>query len=190
MNVLSKTVSKTREMAIFNKIILSFVFVGIYALFSKVRFYFPWTEVPFTMQTTAILSAPFFLGWFSIFSILVYFILGISGVAVFSGNSAGFSYIFGPTAGYLIGFIFATIILNRFLYKKENWEFKNIFFILLFVDLVFILLPGSIWYGIWQGKFNFFLILRNAVLPFIPGDLIKIVIPVSVFSHFARDEKN
>lgn len=190
MNIISGIISRTRSSSLIEKILLSFLFTGIYILSGKIRFYLPWTEVPITLQTTSVLFVPFFLGFFSLFSLFFYFFLGIIGFRVFSGDSSGFNYFIGPTGGYLIGFLFSTIILNKFLSKEENWNFKNMFFILLFIDIFFILLPGGIWYGFWRGDLNILLCLRNAVIPFIPGDFIKIIIPLSIFSHFARDVKD
>jgi len=169
------------------KLILSvIVFPFIYTLFSKIRFYLPWTEVPITLQTTGILFSPFIIGEYSILSVFVYLLIGSIGLPVFSGDSAGLNYFLLPTGGYLFGFLVASFFLSKFLKNQKNWNLKRIFFILVFVDIFFIFIPGSVWYGFVKKNFNILFLIKNCILPFIPGDFFKIYIPISLFSHFMK----
>ena len=69
------------------------------------------TLVPFTLQTFAIYLTVLLLGWKrGLGAILVYILLGIVGVPVFSGFKAGLGVVAGPTGGYIIGFIFLEVI--------------------------------------------------------------------------------
>lgn len=45
-------------------------------------------------------------------SVIVYVLLGLAGVPVFAGFSGGIGVLFGPTGGYIIGFIFTALIVG------------------------------------------------------------------------------
>ena len=69
------------------------------------------TAVPFTMQTFAVFLAVQVLGGKKGTIVIgVYMLLGIMGVPVFSGGTAGIGSVMGPTGGYMIGWIFLSII--------------------------------------------------------------------------------
>ena len=71
------------------------------------------TLVPFTLQTFAIYLTVLLLGWKrGLGAILVYILLGIVGVPVFSGFKAGLGVVAGPTGGYIIGFIFLALVMG------------------------------------------------------------------------------
>ncbi len=68
----------------------------------------PLWPVPVTMQTLAVLLVGVSLGAVrGALSMVLYAVLGVVGLPVFSDASSGFSVIAGPTGGYIVGFIFA-----------------------------------------------------------------------------------
>ena len=63
----------------------------------------PLGPVPVSLATFAILLTAYILGWKrGTTSILIYILLGLTGLPVFSAYGAGFSKIVGPTGGYII----------------------------------------------------------------------------------------
>lgn len=68
-------------------------------------------SVPFSLQPFGVFFAALLLGplWGG-FSMLLYVVVGIAGVPVFSNFGAGLGYVMGPTGGFLIGFILAAVI--------------------------------------------------------------------------------
>lgn len=63
--------------------------------------------VPITLQTFVVAFAGFFLGKKDgVISVLIYIMLGIIGMPIFSGMKNGLSAVLGPTGGFIIGFIF------------------------------------------------------------------------------------
>ena len=65
------------------------------------------TTIPFTMQTFAVFLAMLVLGGKKgTIVIFIYLLLGFVGVPVFSGGTAGPAILFGPTGGYMTGWIF------------------------------------------------------------------------------------
>src|SRR5699024_5062047 len=69
--------------------------------------------VPFSLQTLMIgLTASLLGRRVGTWSIIIYLLLGLIGLPVFAGGASGFGVLFGPTGGYLIGFIFASLLIG------------------------------------------------------------------------------
>ncbi len=68
--------------------------------------------IPLTLQTFAVFIIPLIVGFKkSIFIFLTYIIMGIAGIPVFS-NGGGWSYIFEPSFGFIVGFFFASLVIS------------------------------------------------------------------------------
>ncbi|HUS21356.1 MAG TPA: biotin transporter BioY [Aeromicrobium sp.] len=88
-------------------------FALITAVTAQIRLPLPWTPVPVTAQTFAVLLSGATLGWRAgAGSQLLYLSLGAVGLPFFSGGKSGFAVIAGPTGGYLIGFVIAAALVG------------------------------------------------------------------------------
>ena len=104
----------------------------------------PIGPVPISLTNLAIYFTVILLGWKKgTVSYVIYLLIGLVGVPVFSSFSAGPAKLFGPTGGYLIGFIFLAMISGWFI---EKFPGKRVMY---FVGMVVTLtLPVSFkWYG-------------------------------------------
>ena len=113
--------------------------------------------------------------------------LGASGVSIFSGTSSGGAYLLGPTGGYIAGFILAAIMIGKVIrYAGRNAFY--VFGIFCFADLV-ILACGTLWL---KAVLNAPLAqaARLGFIPFIPGDLLKIVVAVIAYLGLDRRVKD
>ena len=108
-------------------------------------------------------------------SYLVYLLLGFAGLPVFSGFTGGASKLFGPTGGYLIGFIFMILIAGLLIPKLNGNRVAEAFVFILGTAVLYLF--GTIWLA-YSAGLDFKAALFAGVIPFIPGDLIKIVIAV------------
>jgi biotin transport system substrate-specific component len=80
-------------------------------LSAQVSVLLPFTPVPFTMQTFAVLLVGAGLGWQrALPSMLLYLAAGSVGVPWFAGGSSGFG---GASFGYIVGFILAAAVVGR-----------------------------------------------------------------------------
>ena len=144
----------------------------------------PMPDVPFTMQVFGIFMALLLLGgrrgtW----SILLYLLLGAVGLPVFSGFSSGVGKLFGPTGGYLIGFIFMALICG---FAIDRFEAKLIpSMIGMILGTIVCYLFGTGWLA-YQAGMTFYQALAAGVLPFIVGDLVKMVICAVVGPQIRR----
>ncbi len=129
--------------------------------------------IPFTLQTLGIFIACFYLDFVASFcSVAVYILLGVVGLPVFAGFQGGLSAIFGPTGGFILGFLFIPLI-NGILSKLFGTKFRVLYMIL---GLVLCYLLGSVWYLIYLEKSSYFAVLLTAVLPFVIPDIIKLIL--------------
>ena len=144
-----------------------------------VRIPLPFTPVPLTLQTFfVLLSAALLGGSLGGLTQAGYIFLGVSGFPVFAGAGSGFSYLIGPTGGYLLGFILAALWLGRFIKYAQN-SLLLTFTILCTADLI-ILSCGSIWLKL-IFNYSFSKILFLGLIPFIPGDLLKALLASVIY---------
>ena len=113
----------------------------------------------------------------------MYLLLGLVGLPVFSGFSSGVGKLFGPTGGYLIGFIFMALICG---FAIDRFEAKPIpSMIGMILGTIVCYLFGTGWLA-YQAGMTFYQALAAGVLPFIVGDLIKMVICAVVGPQIRR----
>jgi biotin transport system substrate-specific component len=88
---------------------------------AQVAFTVPWTPVPYTLQTGAVLLSGTVLGARrGLLAMLVYLAAGGLGLGVFAEGEAGIAQIFGRTGGYLIGFVVAGVLVGRL--AELRWD--------------------------------------------------------------------
>lgn len=134
----------------------------------------PFSPVPISFTNLAIYITVFVLGMKSgTLSYVIYLLLGTVGLPVFSSFTGGFGKLVGPTGGYLIGFIFLAIIAGYFI---EHFPGKRTFAIIgILIGTVVSYILGTLWLS-YQMNLSFTAGLTAGVIPYIPGDLIKIAI--------------
>ncbi len=134
----------------------------------------PVSPVPISFTNLVIYLSVYVLGMkHGTVSCVVYLLLGLVGLPVFSGFSGGVGKIAGPTGGYLIGFLFLALIAGFFI---EYFQGKLIFAVIgLIMGTAVCYLFGTIWLSAQMGL-DFIAGLGVGVIPYLPGDAIKIVI--------------
>lgn len=145
----------------------------------------PISTVPFTLQSLFLmviaLSMPISI---SFPTVGLYLLLGVIGLPVFSNGTSGLTVLFGPTGGYLFGFLFSTIVIG---FIKEKLEY---FFGYLFAALVggigVVYLFGVLGLMYVLGA-SFDKALAIGVIPFLPLDLVKVLVS-STFVYKYRNQ--
>ena len=171
------------ELSIPKKLGLAFAMALLTGLLAQLRFPLPWSPVPVTGQTLAVLLAGVLLGrWWGGASLAIYAILGAAGVPWFSGWASGF----GATYGYIIGFILAALFLGHFTDRYiRSRSFLSMLALMLFSNFILIYLPGLVWLSLWLNVLNgqavsVITLLGMGALPFIAGDITKAVIAAAI----------
>ena len=156
-------------------------------LLAQIRILLPWSPVPVTGQTFAVLLAGVLLGrWWGGISLAIYAGLGAAGIPWFSGWSGGVGYLAGPTGGYIIGFILAALFLGYFTDTfVRSRSFFSMLGLMLLANFVLIYGPGLLQLGLWlnfvKGEpVTFATLLGMGAVPFIAGDVTKAVIAAAI----------
>lgn len=148
----------------------------------------PFTPVPITLQTLAVIISGMVLGsrWGAL-SQLEYVALGLSGVPVFAGGKAGLGHLLGPTGGYLIGFIGAAFAAGLIV---ELWRGKGRaikFFLAGIAGIIVVYLMGALWLSVWlsllqqtAGTKAILTAWDLGIKPFILPDLLKVIIATGI----------
>ena len=175
------------ELSVAKKLALAIGFAGLTGLFAQMRIMLPWSPVPVTGQTFAVLLAGVLLGkqWGGI-SLAIYAGLGAAGLPWFSSWSGGMGHLAGPTGGYIIGFILAALFLGYFTdtYIRSR-SFLSMLALMLFANFVLIYVPGLFQLGLWLRLVNgepvaFTTLLGMGAIPFIAGDITKAVMAAAM----------
>lgn len=151
---------------------LTAIFTALIAVLTFITIPNPVTGVPITLQTFAVCLTGFFLGAkFGTISVVAYILIGLAGVPVFAGFKAGISVIAGPTGGFLIGFIFMSLICGCA--KKLNNQFIQMF--LGVCGLLICHLLGVVQYSLYS-KSSLIASFLAVSLPFLLKDIISVVV--------------
>ena len=152
---------------------------------------FPISPVPMSLATLMLYLSVYILGKkHATISCGIYLLIGLVGLPVFSGFTGGAGKLFGPTGGYLIGYLALTWIGG---WCVEKWSSvsgnaggsgtSRLNFLLQMLGLVLgtavCYLFGTLWLA-YQAGMDFLAALSVGVLPFIIGDVVKIVVSVAV----------
>lgn len=131
--------------------------------------------VPITMQIFGIFLAGSLLGARKgALAVLVYLLLGVVGVPVFANGKAGIGVLFGPTGGYLLGFLVGAYLLGWLVEKRTRPSYGWLVLGML-VALIVAYALGTAQF-ILVTRLSLPAALGVTVLPFLPLDLLKLFV--------------
>ena len=134
----------------------------------------PVYPVPFTLQTLFTYLSAMLLGRkIGTLSQVIYILLGVIGLPIFSAGKAGLGILLGPTGGYLWGFIISAYTMGILVEKKNINKIKG-FIVVGIIGLFIINFCGALQLYI-VTQLSLKAVLLTGVIPFIIGDFIKIV---------------
>ena len=107
------------------KYIYAGLFAAVLAVLSQLAIPMP-GAVPLTLQTFGVALCAYVLGWkLGTLSYLVYFLLGLAGVPVFSNFTGGIGKLFGPTGGFLLGFFLLSVGCGLFTHYRRTFRMRK-----------------------------------------------------------------
>lgn len=106
-------------------------------------------------------------------SVSVYLLLGLAGLPVFTNFTGGPGKLFGPTGGYLIGYVFMALVCGFFVDKSSGRLLPTL--IGMGLGSLVSYLFGSAWLGC-QQSIGFAEAFFLGVVPYVPFDLAKLII--------------
>lgn len=137
-------------------------------------FSIPAGQVSFTLCTLLLYLSPYILGWKrAAAATLIYILLGMIGMPVFSGFKAGLGVLAGPTGGYILGYIPMVVVGGLFLRLFPRSRALQLLGMILATALLYTL--GTALFCV-QMEATLETALINCVFPFIPFDLGKMIV--------------
>jgi biotin transport system substrate-specific component len=138
---------------------------GSWALAASAHVIVPMWPVPATMQTLVVLLLGALGGpWFGAASVALYLVQGVMGLPVFAGGGSGVAHLFGPTGGFLFGFLAAAWLAG---FAGRGWLRAGA--VLLAAHLV-LFVPGVLWLSQFVGLERAW---EAGFVVFLPGTLLK-----------------
>lgn len=162
---------------------LSLMMSSLTGIMAQITFYLPWTPVPITGQTFAVLLAGIVLGgrWGAV-SQALYIAIGLAGVPWFAGGRGGAVIAMGPTFGYIAGFVAAAYLIGLIVDRyRSARRLLPLTAIMTAANFVVILGLGTIYLHVWlmitgAPARSFPHLLSMSAIPFIPGGIIKTIL--------------
>jgi biotin transport system substrate-specific component len=142
------------------------------ALTAQIAVRLPFSPVPITAQTLAVLLVGALLGsrrgaW----SMLAYLGQGLIGLPVFATGASGPAYVLGPTGGYLLGFVAAAYLTGWL--AERGWDRRiGTALLAMLIGNAAIYALGLPWLSIYAGTHT----LALGLLPYLAGDALKLAL--------------
>ncbi len=151
------------------------LFAALTAAVAQVKIPLGFTPVPITLQTLVVLLSGAMLGsYYGALAMVLYVLVGILGLPVFAGGSAGLPALYGTTGGYLISYFIAAYAIGKYIEYKKKPKYSDYTIAMIFGTVIIYVL------GATQGKIVTGLpwtaIITGWVVPFILGDTIKLLL--------------
>lgn len=146
------------------------IMAAVLAVVSPMAIFFG--PIPVSLCTLGIYLSAYVLGdRRCVWAVLVYVLLGAAGMPVFSGFTGGAGRLLGPTGGYILGYLVLAVVTGRVVeHAGKRW--------IQGLGMVFgtaaLYLLGTAWYCVQAGQ-SFNAAVNLCVLPFLPGDGLKII---------------
>ena len=151
---------------------------AVICILSPISITIPISPVPISLATLGIYLTIYILGGKDgAISTMIFILLGLVGAPVFTGYSGGVGKVLGPTGGYIVAYIFLAIIAGYIIEKN----YDSFFICLLGMGLgtVVLYLVGTLWLKVLT-EMTFNQALLVGVIPFIPGDIVKMIIALII----------
>ncbi|MBI2939606.1 MAG: biotin transporter BioY [Chloroflexi bacterium] len=165
------------DLSLAGQLLLVVVASLVIAASAQVRIELGFSPVPITGQTLGVLLVGALLGPRLAFgATTLYIVQGVAGLPVFAGGTAGVARLLGPTGGYLIGFVLAASFVGWL--AERGWDRRPV------LTLLAMTLGNVVIYAFGLAVLSLYVpaerLLIAGLLPFIPGDLVKIVLAAAL----------
>ncbi|WP_405277342.1 biotin transporter BioY [Methanobrevibacter sp.] len=182
---------RIQEASTATKVLMSLLMACFTGIMAQIIIPLPWTPVPITAQTFAVLCSGLFLGKkYGCLSQIFYVVLGVAFIPWFGGMTGGLDILLGSTGGFLIGFVIASYFIGLITEKyAKARNFTRMALVIGIANFALIYIPGlaglALWFSLTQSTaIGIVDLLMMGLVPFILGDIVKILGAASVSKVF------
>ena len=174
---------RIQDASVATKILMSLMMACLTGIMAQIIIPLPWTPVPITAQTFAVLCSGLFLGKkYGCLSQILYIVLGVAFIPWFGG-------MLGSTGGFLIGFVIASYFIGLITEKyADARNFKKMALTIGIANFALIYIPGlaglALFLSMQGTPVGIVDLLMMGLVPFIAGDIVKILGAASVSKVF------
>jgi biotin transport system substrate-specific component len=148
------------------------------SLAAQVSIPLPFTPVPITGQTFAVLLVAGALGTLhGVMSLMLYLLMGLAGLPVYADQTSGWEVVRGATGGYILGFVLAAAVVGVLAERRWDKRFSSSVSMMLTGNVI-IFTVGLTWLAWWLGDNGFPSglndVLEAGLYPFVPGEILKL----------------
>ncbi len=166
------------------EVALAGLFAALTAVGAQIQVPLPFSPVPVVLSNFFAILAGLALGArLGVASQVAYVAGGAAGLPIFAGFRGGVSVLAGPTGGYLVGFILAAAVAGGLrggpagTARRATWSAA--------AAAASVYVPGVLWLGVVTGA-GAHKVMLIGVLPFLPGDALKVLVAGAVTPSLAR----
>ena len=146
---------------------------GLVAIAAQISFSLPFTPVPITGQTFAVVLVGASLGTIrGLASLLLYLWLGVAGAPIYADHDHGWSVVTSASGGYIVGFVFAAAVTGFLAERRWDRRLSSSIGSMLTGNVI-IYLVGLPWLAVVLGT-NLERTFELGLYPFVAGDLFKV----------------
>ena len=174
-NVTKDNIAKEESTSVKN-LVLTGMFTAVICVLSQISI--PTQPIPFTLALFAIFLTGALLPPRAAFlSALVYLLLGAFGLPIFAGFKGGIHVLTGMTGGYLMAYPFMSFLTSFLANHFKKWKLLSLASGMI-LSLILCYFIGTLWFA-FVSDTSFSYALTLCVFPFIPFDLLKIILALS-----------
>ena len=188
--VMENETKKSKKEVLRNPIVKSICLVGVFTALMCVLspLSIPLDSVSITLATLVIyIIGATFDYKIAVLPVVLYLLLGMAGLPVFSKFQGGIQVLFGPTGGYLFGYIPCVFLISLLISKFPNK--KWLYPIAMIIGTVVLYAFGTLWFVLYL-KYDIYKALLVCVVPFLPGDTFKIAVACLIGIRLSPLAKN
>jgi biotin transport system substrate-specific component len=152
---------------------------GLVAGAAQISFKLPFTPVPITGQTFAVVLVGASLGAIrGTASLMLYLWLGVAGAPIYAHHAHGWSVITSATGGYIVGFVLASAVTGYLAERRWDRQISSAIAAMLTGNVI-IYLVGLPWLAVVLNS-NLEKTLEYGLYPFVPGDVFKLYLAAAL----------
>jgi biotin transport system substrate-specific component len=152
---------------------------GLVAGAAQISFKLPFTPVPITGQTFAVVLVGASLGAIrGTASLMLYLLLGVAGAPIYAHHDHGWSVITSATGGYIVGFVLASAVTGYLAERRWDRQISSAIAAMLTGNVI-IYLVGLPWLAVVLNT-NLEKTLEYGLYPFVPGDVFKLYLAAAL----------